>query len=310
MIITTESLEKLKCKGIYSITNKESGNKYIGSTKKSFITRLKQHVNELNRGIHHCTHMQNAWNKYGEDSFIFNIEEVLEDTANILDREAYFIFYYDSYHNGYNANPNPNTSPMFNTNSVEKSSKTHHDQWVKLRASMTEEEYQKYLRKRFPGNYGRVPVNKGISAPEEWKQKMRKPKVNGVSKKMKDVHIRNSKLAKDAADYILVYDINKNWVNTFWCTSDLVEYSRSEFNTLPIIPSKGKERFGNILDASKIATHATLGTPYKGMYFERAPKSRKLSYANGVNSWKAETQPIMSQAVSTLTEGAETTGEV
>ena len=60
----------------------------------------------------------------------------------------------------------------------------------------------------------------------------------------------------------------------------------------------------------KIATHATLGTPYKGMYFERAPKSRKLSYANGMNSWKAETQPIMSQAVSTLTEGAETTGEV
>ena len=46
------------------------------------------------------------------------------------------------------------------------------------------------------------------------------------------------------------------------------------------------------------------------MYFERAPKSRKLSYANGMNSWKAETQPIMSQAVSTLTEGAETTGEV
>lgn len=309
MIITTESLEKLKCKGIYSITNKESGNKYIGSTKKSFITRLKQHVNGLNRGIHHCTHMQNAWNKYGENSFIFNIEEVLEDTTNILDREAYFISYYDSYHNGYNANPNPNTSPMFNTNSVEKSSKTHHNQWAKLRASMTEEEYQKYLRKRFPRNYGRTPVNKGIPAPEEWKQKMRKPKVNGVSKKMKDVHIRNSKLAKDAADYILVYDINKNWVNTFWCTSDLVEYSKSEFNTLPIIPSKGKERFGNMLDASKIATHATLGTPYKGLYFERAPKSRKLSYANGMNSWKA-TQPIMSQAVSTLTEGAETTGEV
>lgn len=41
----------------------------------------------------------------------------------------------------------------------------------------------------------------------------------------------------------------------------------------------------------------------------RAPKSRKLSYANGMNSWKAE-KPIMSQAESTLSEGAETTGEV
>ena len=41
----------------------------------------------------------------------------------------------------------------------------------------------------------------------------------------------------------------------------------------------------------------------------RAPKSRKLSYANGMNSWKAE-RPIMSQAVDTSTEGAETTGEL
>lgn len=310
MKISVGSLEKIRCKGVYSITNVISGNKYIGSTKKSFITRLRQHVNELNRGTHHCTHMQNAWNKYGEDSFEFNIEEVLDDTTNILDREAYYIELYDSYYNGYNANPNPNTSPMFNQDSVRKSSVTHHNQWVELRASMTENEYQEYLRKRFPANYGRIPVNKGKPAPEEWKEKMRKPKVNGVSKKMKDVHIRNSELAKENADYIIVYDINRNWVNTFRCTGDLVEYSKSEFNTLPIIHSKGKERFGNCLDASKIATHATLGTPYKGMYFERAPKSRKLSYANGVNSWKAETQPIMSQAVSTLTEGAETTGEV
>jgi len=109
------------------------------------------------------------------------------------------------------------------------------------------------------------------------------------------------------ADYILVYNINKEWVNTFRCNSDLVEYSKSEFNDLPLILRKNESRH---LDSSKIANHIKNGKPYKGLYLSRAPKSRKLSYANGMNSWKADPQPIMSQAESTLSEGAETTGEV
>lgn len=86
------------------------------------------------------------------------------------------------------------------------------------------------------------------------------------------------------------------------------KYSKSEFNDLPIVP--GKERFGKTLNTSKINSYCSDGTSYKGLYFSRAPKSRKLSYANETNSWKAETKPSMSQAVSTLSEGAETTGEV
>jgi group I intron endonuclease len=309
MNISTDTLGKMNYKGVYSITNILDNKRYIGSTKKSFNSRLRQHINKLNKGNHHCLHLQNAWNKYGEENFSFTIEEVWDGKSNILDREAFYIEKYNSYLNGYNANPNPNTSPMYNKNSREKSSITHHNQWLKLKESMTSEEYQLYLKQRFPNNYGKTPVNKGKQAPEEWKEKMRKPKINGVSEKMKEVHLRNKELQKEISDYILVYDINKNWVNTFRCTSDLVDYSKSEFNSLPIIISKGKERFGRILDASKIATHATNGTMYKGLYFIRVPKSRKLSCANGMNSWKA-TQPIMSQAGSTLPEGAETTGEV
>ena len=60
----------------------------------------------------------------------------------------------------------------------------------------------------------------------------------------------------------------------------------------------------------KIANHIKDGTPYKGLYLKRAPKSWKLSCANAENSWKAESEPIMSRAESTLSEGAETSGEV
>lgn len=89
----------------------------------------------------------------------------------------------------------------------------------------------------------------------------------------------------------------------------MVDYSKSEFNDLPVILAKGKERFGKSLDPYKLCHHISAGTSYKGLYFKQAPKSRKLSYANGMNSWKAE-KPIMSQAEGTPSEGAETTGEV
>lgn len=306
MNIRVENIGLLKKKGIYSIINSMNNKKYIGSTTKSFVSRFTQHVGKLRLNKHHCFHLQSAWNKYGEDIFIFAIEEVLEDTTNILDKEAEYIKKYDSYHTGYNANPNPNTSPMYNMNSREKSSKTHKQQWEDLRKSMTEEEYQAFIKKRYAFRYGVAPANKGKQASEEVRSKMRKPKVHGVSQAMKEVHIKNAELTKERADYILVYYINKNWINTFRCNSDLVDYSKSKFNNLPMILKKNSNRF---LDPCKIANHIKSGKPYKGLYLMRAPKSRKLSYANGMNSWKAE-RPIMSQAVDTSTEGAETTGEL
>lgn len=306
MNIQVEKIELLKKKGIYSITNSMNNKKYIGSTAKSFISRFTQHVSKLRLNKHHCSHLQFAWNKYGEDMFIFAIEEVLENTDNILDKEAEYIEKYNSYYTGYNSNPNPNTSPMYNENSREKSSRTHKQQWENLQKSMTEEEYKAFIQKRYASRYGIEPINKGKQVSEEVRAKMRKPKVHGVSLAMKEVHIKNAELIKEKADYILVYDINKNWINTFRCNSDLVDYSKSEFNNLPMILRKNSSRY---LDSCKIANHIKSGKPYKGLYLMRAPKSRKLSCANGMNSWKAE-MPIMSQAVDTSTEGAETTGEL
>lgn len=306
MNIQVEDVRLLKKRGIYSITNILNGKKYIGSTAKSFNTRFAQHISKLRLNKHHCSHLQYAWNKYGESAFVFAIEEILDNVDNLLDKESEYIAKYDSYHTGYNANPNPNTSPMFNMNSREKSSITHKQQWRNLQESMSAEDYQSFIRGRYASMYGKEPANKGKQVPEEIKAKMRKPKIHGVSEAMREVHTRNAELIKERADYILVYDINKNWVNTFRCNSDLVEYSKSEFNDLPMILKKNCSRF---LDSSKIANHIKNGKPYKGLYLMRAPKSRKLSCANGMNSWKAE-MPIMSQALSTLNEGAETTGEL
>jgi group I intron endonuclease len=76
--------------------------------------------------------MQNAFNKYGTDSFVCEILEVITDESKLLEREAYYIEKYDSFYNGYNENPIPSRSPMLNKNSREKSSKTHKEFWENL----------------------------------------------------------------------------------------------------------------------------------------------------------------------------------
>ena len=77
MNIEIEKIENLKLKGIYSITNINDNKIYIGSTFKSFIGRFKQHYNKLNQNKHPSLYLQNAWNKYGENNFIFRIVEVI-----------------------------------------------------------------------------------------------------------------------------------------------------------------------------------------------------------------------------------------
>jgi group I intron endonuclease len=58
--------------GIYQILNTENGKFYIGSATDLF-TRRACHWHYLKNGKHANSHLQNAWNKYGEDRFEFSI---------------------------------------------------------------------------------------------------------------------------------------------------------------------------------------------------------------------------------------------
>ena len=70
--------------GIYMILNTINNHKYIGSTV-NFRKRWNTHQSALNKNCHHSIHLQNAWNKYGKDSFKFVIlEEVSQFFANLL----------------------------------------------------------------------------------------------------------------------------------------------------------------------------------------------------------------------------------
>lgn len=59
--------------GVYTITHKETGKCYIGSTRRSFALRWYNHKTLLRNGKHHSRYLQNAWNKYGEEAFDFAV---------------------------------------------------------------------------------------------------------------------------------------------------------------------------------------------------------------------------------------------
>lgn len=86
--------------GIYKITNLADNKIYVGQSI-DIEKRWKTHIRELNKGIHHNIKLQNAWNKYGENCFLFEIlEECSEHELN--SKESFWIKELDSYNRGYN----------------------------------------------------------------------------------------------------------------------------------------------------------------------------------------------------------------
>jgi hypothetical protein len=106
-----------KIMGIYKITNIKVGKFYIGSSK-DIEKRWKDHVYMLNRNQHHSLYFQNAWNKYGEDNFKFEIIEMINDESILLDREQYWLDKTQCYNSkiGYNISKSSRYTNINNKN--------------------------------------------------------------------------------------------------------------------------------------------------------------------------------------------------
>jgi group I intron endonuclease len=60
--------------GIYRIVQRSTGLFYLGSSV-DISRRWRQHVRDLNAGVHHSLRLQRAWSKYGAADFEFLIEQ-------------------------------------------------------------------------------------------------------------------------------------------------------------------------------------------------------------------------------------------
>lgn len=174
-----EDIKKLKLKemkvhrpGIYSIVNTDTKKIYIGSST-DIARRFIEHQVDLKNNKHENIHLQNSWNKYGEDKFVFNIEMFCSE-EELIENEQLFIDKYKDL---------VGWEQMFNIQPIAHSSlgyKHTEDAKKKMGRNMRGENNPFYgkkhtkeaLEKMNKFNKGHTPWNKGKEWSEEIKQKI------------------------------------------------------------------------------------------------------------------------------------------
>lgn len=76
--------------GVYAIRNVTNGKVYIGSALV-FAWRWNDHRKQLRGRYHHNIYLERAWHRDGESAFVFEVLEVVDDPANLLIREQWWI---------------------------------------------------------------------------------------------------------------------------------------------------------------------------------------------------------------------------
>lgn len=110
---------------VYSILNTSNGKIYVGQTTQG-RTRFSQHISSLRRDNHPNNHLQSSWNKYGEDSFEFNVLENC-DNSRLDANEKWWINYFDATNpkKGYNLKTGGSNNFVFSESSLNKMSESH-----------------------------------------------------------------------------------------------------------------------------------------------------------------------------------------
>ncbi len=176
-------------KGVYLIKNIKTGKVYIGSSIK-LEAREQRHFKNLIDGNHHSNKLQNSYNKYGKDFFIFeSIEEYEEiDNNKLIQREQYWIDYYNSYNNGYNCRPKAenNYGHEHSEETKKLMSKLHSGKNNAMYGRKLSEETKEKIRQKMLGRF----------VSEETKEKKRKIALNrkhSKKTKLKQSRIKKSK---------------------------------------------------------------------------------------------------------------------
>lgn len=97
--------ELKKIKGIYKITNIKNNKLYIGSSKDIY-QRKQEHFRNLEQNKHTNPRLQNAYNYYGKENFVFEVLEILKGSEDQFIVEDKYIKSLEAYNPkiGYNIN--------------------------------------------------------------------------------------------------------------------------------------------------------------------------------------------------------------
>lgn len=102
---------------IYKIYNDINDKLYIGKTLSTIEERFKEYCHDKTSRKSEKRPLYNAMNKYGEE--YFHIELIEECDIDLLSqRECYWIEFYNSYHNGYNATKGGDGRQLYDYNLI------------------------------------------------------------------------------------------------------------------------------------------------------------------------------------------------
>lgn len=153
--------------GIYVIRNIINNKIYIGSSS-NLIKRIRIHKSKLKSNKHHSAILQNSYNKYGEESFEYEIVEYVMDNSMLGDREQVWIDFF---------------RPEFNVRLIATSN-------VGIKRS---DEFRENCRKRMIGSIpwnkgkkGSIPWNKGLTSENDARVKSYGEKQSITKKKLKN----------------------------------------------------------------------------------------------------------------------------
>jgi group I intron endonuclease len=91
--------------GIYKITNINNGFVYVGSAV-NLQRRKTEHFSKLKKGLHHSSKLQNSFLSNGDNAFVFDIVELVEDKTKLIQKEQYYIDSLNAFgKSGYNMRP-------------------------------------------------------------------------------------------------------------------------------------------------------------------------------------------------------------
>jgi len=150
---------------IYKSTNKITGKVYIGQTKHTLDTRIKNHIKESK--IKSNRPFMSSINKHGIDNFTFELIDSANNLDELNDKEIYWINFYDSvFPNGYNVTGGGQGKKIKTTKELSRIISEGLKNSKKWQETKNSEEYKKKMKKSFIG------WNKGKKFTPEHKEKI------------------------------------------------------------------------------------------------------------------------------------------
>lgn len=246
MKVLLRDLSFCKLRGVYFIVNTITGRIYVGSCPTTcFKSRFKRHLNSLLKRNHENTFLQKDVDKYGISNFLFVIKEVVEGTdEDVICREQFYLDTIEPLYNKHKKAFYPNHKiKQFGSN-------------AKRNATINEglEFYKKYKQgniklSEIPDRYKGFVMGK--SSFKVWNKGKDTSVIDysflkGIPKRKTELWEKGrmdfKNTMRNKSSKIYVFDYNGVFLKTFRSVSDIVDFSKSGSNNLPIITQSNKPR--------------------------------------------------------------------